>query len=274
MASIFRTDLLAGKKVFVTGGGTGINKEIVLAFMQHGADAAIMGRRIQKLEEAKTELEAKTGRTCHVYRGDVRNVEQVKAAVDAAVTAMGQIDVLVNGAAGNFPATLDSLSYNAFKTVIEIDLLGTFNVIKAVYERTMKHTGGNIINISMTLHYTGTIGQAHAGAAKAGIDALTKVFANELGPKNIRVNGIAPGPIADTVGMDKLSSGKSAEALSELVPLGRYGTKAEIAQAALYLYAADYVTGHTLVVDGGQWMITTQMILSDPDLRNLWRGKL
>jgi peroxisomal 2,4-dienoyl-CoA reductase len=274
MASIFRTDLLAGKKVFVTGGGTGINKEIVLAFMQHGADAAIMGRRIQKLEEAKAELEAKTGRICHVCRGDVRSVEEVKAAVDAAVRAMGQIDVLVNGAAGNFLATLDRLSYNAFKTVIEIDLLGTFNVIKAVYERTMKHTGGNIINISTTLHYTGTIAQAHAGAAKAGIDALTKVFANELGPKNIRVNGIAPGPIADTVGMDKLSQRKNTESFTELIPLGRYGTKAEVAQAALYLYAADYVTGHTLVVDGGQWMTISQMIISDLDLRSLWRGKL
>jgi len=274
MASAFRSDLLAGKKVFVTGGGTGICKEIVLAYMQHGAEAAIMGRRLGKLQEAKAELEAKTGMTCHICQGDVRNVEQVKAAVDKAVTAMGQIDILVNGAAGNFPATLDMLSFNAFKSVIDIDLLGTFNVTKAVYERTMKHTGGLIINITMTIHYSGTFGQVHSSAAKAGVDAITRVLATELGPKGIRVNGIAPGSIADTVGMDKLSQGRSEQSLSEFIPLSRYGTKSEIAQAALYLFAAEYVSGHNLVVDGAQWLVGLNPIAFDADMRKLWRAKL
>lgn len=270
----FRPDLMTGKKVFVTGGGSGISKEIALVCMQHGADTAIMGRRRDKLEEAKAEFEAKTGKTCIVCQGDVRSVEQVKAAVETAVSQLGRIDVLVNGAAGNFNATLDQMSYNAYRTVLDINLLGTFNVIKAVYERTMQHTGGLIVNISMTLHYTGTIGQSHQGAAKAGMDALTRVLACELGPKSIRVCGIAPGAIADTVGMDKLGQGRLGEQITELIPLGRFGTKSEIAQAVLYLYGAEYVTGHTVVVDGGQWLISTQRVAIDETRLKLWRGKL
>mmetsp|Transcript_10970 Transcript_10970/g.21475 ORF Transcript_10970/g.21475 Transcript_10970/m.21475 type:complete len:274 (+) Transcript_10970:70-891(+) len=273
MASIFRPDLLAGKKVFVTGGGTGICKEIVLGFMLHGADAAIMGRRRDKLEEAKLELEQKTGRTCVVCPGDVRNVEEVKQAVETAVNALGQIDILVNGAAGNFPATLDQMSYRAFRAVIEIDLIGTFNVTKAVYERTMKLTGGLIINISMTLQYNGMIAMSHSASAKAGIDALTKVFAAELGPRNIRVVGLAPGSIEGTEGMEKLGGGKQ-NFVTDLIPLGRFGTKSEMAQACLFAYAAEYLTGTTLVVDGGQWLTVPQFYILLDEMKKAWRNKL
>mmetsp|Transcript_10970 Transcript_10970/g.21476 ORF Transcript_10970/g.21476 Transcript_10970/m.21476 type:complete len:274 (+) Transcript_10970:904-1725(+) len=273
MASFFRPDLLAGKKVFVTGGGTGIAKEIVLAFMQHGADVAIMGRRRDKLEEAKLELEQKTGRTCVVCPGNVKSVEEVKGAVDTAMTALGGIDILVNGAAGNFQATLDQLSYNAFRTVVETGLIGTFNVTKTVYERALKHSGGLIINISMTFHYNGMIGQSHSSASKAGIDALTKVFAAELGPRNIRVVGIAPGSIGETVGMDRIGE-EMLEIAKENIPLGRLGTKLDVAQVALYVCAADYLHGHTLVIDGGGWLTLTQYFLLTQQWRDLWRGKL
>lgn len=273
MESIYRSDLLAGKTVFVTGGGTGICKEIVKAFMLHGADAAIMGRRLDMLQETKAELEGLTARTCVVCQGDVRKVEEVKAAVDNAVSTLGKIDILVNGAAGNFLATLDQLSYRAFRAVVEIDLIGTFNVTKAVYERSMKASGGLIINISMTLQINGMIGQAHAAAAKSGIDALTKVFAAELGPKNIRVVGIAPGSIADTVGADKLGDGQH-DRVAPFIPLGRLGGKSEIAEAALYVCAAEYMTGNTLIVDGGQWLTVPQFYLIDENMRKAWRGKL
>jgi peroxisomal 2,4-dienoyl-CoA reductase len=157
MQSAFRPDLLAGKKVFVTGGGTSMGKEIVLAYMQHGADAAIMGRRREKLEEAKAELEAKTGRTCHVCQGDVRDVEQVKAAVEAAVTALGQIDVLVNGAAGNYFAALDKLSYRAYKTVIRDQLTRHFqrhqDSLRADYEAHWREHHQHHSNPSLHWHY-------------------------------------------------------------------------------------------------------------------------
>lgn len=273
MASIFSRDLLAGKKVYITGGGSGIGKEIAMTVMQHGADVAIMGRRRAVLEEAKAELEALTGKRCYVCQGDVRKVEEVKAAVEAAVAAMGQIDILVNGAAGNFVATLDTLTYNAFKAVVDIDLVGTFNVTKTVYERTMKLTGGVIINLSLTTHLNGTVGTAHASAAKAGVDALTKVFAAELGPKNIRVIGLSPGPTDGTEGMERLGKGIHAK-IAEMIPLGRYAQKSEVAQAVLYVCKADYMTGTILSLDGGMWLTGAQFTMLDEGMMNKWRPKL
>jgi NAD(P)-dependent dehydrogenase (short-subunit alcohol dehydrogenase family) len=116
------------------------------------------------------------------------------------------------------------------------------------------------------------MGQAHSASGKAGVDALTRVFANKLGPKHIRVNVIAPGFIADTVGIRKLQLEQKQQAYSDLIPLGRYGTKFDIGQAALYLYGADYVTGHCLVVDGGQWLISNQLVTFDEDYKKLWRA--
>mmetsp|Transcript_222 Transcript_222/g.270 ORF Transcript_222/g.270 Transcript_222/m.270 type:complete len:274 (-) Transcript_222:66-887(-) len=273
MTSIFTKDLVAGQKFYITGGGSGIGKEIALTVMQHGGDVAIMGRRKNVLEETKAELERLTGKTCIVCQGDVRKVEEVKAAVDLAVNSLGKIDVLVNGAAGNFVAPLDTLGYNAFKAVVDIDLIGTFNVTKAVYERTMKHTGGVIINLSLTMHYNGSIGTAHASAAKAGVEALTKVFAAELGPRNIRVLGISPGPTDETEGMERMGKGLK-ERIQELVPLGRYAKKSEVAQAVLFATKAEYLTGTIVVLDGGTWLTGSQFTMCDDRVRNWWRPKL
>lgn len=135
---------------------------------------------------------------------------------------MGKIDILVNGAAGNFLAAFESLSINAFRTVLEIDTLGTFIVTKIAYEKALKGKPGVIINISANLYYNGCALQTHSGTAKAGVDAMTKHLAVELGPKKIRVVGICPGPINNTVGMEKLSQGESKE-VAKYMPLQRNG---------------------------------------------------
>jgi len=150
-------------------------------------------------------------------------------------------------------------------------------VTKAVYTKYMKQNGGNIINVSATLYYCGTLLQSHSGAAKAAIDALTKHYSVELGPKKIRVNGIAPGPIAGTEGMDKLSKPEDKSKFEAWIPLQRFGTVDDIANSALFLAsdASSYMTGHTMVVDGGQYLSVGNYTLMYPGAQEQWRlGKL
>lgn len=256
MSTYFNPDLLAGKVAFVTGGGSGIGRAIVKRFMEHGATAVIASRNREKLDAAAAELIAATGGKCLAVQADVREPEQVEAAIDLAVRTYGRLDIVVNNAAGNFLAPAATLSYKGFATVHGIDTLGTFNVTKAAFTRWLKDHGGNIINISATLHYTGTPFQVHAGSAKAAIDAMTKHLAVEWGPAGIRVNGIAPGPIDDTEGMKRLAPGGLKDKLAKQIPLGRFGHADEIANTALFLAsdAASYVTGAIFVVDGGAWL--------------------
>jgi len=256
MTKYFDSNLLAGKVAFVTGGGSGIGRAIVQRFLEHGADAVIASRNRERLEAAAKELEAATGRRCVPVVADVREPEQVEAAIDLAVTTFGRLDVLVNNAAGNFLAPAATLSYKGFATVHGIDTLGTFNVTKAAFTRWLKAHGGSIINISATLHYAGVPFQVHAGSAKAAIDAMTRHLAVEWGPAGIRVNCIAPGPIDDTEGMKRLAPPGMKEKLEKQIPLGRFGRADEIANMALFLAsdAASYVTGAIFVVDGGAWL--------------------
>lgn len=254
--SVFRDDILAGKVAFVTGGGSGICKGITQAFMAHGADAAIVGRKADRLEAAAKEMSEATGRTCIATPADVRDPKLVEAALEATLDRFGKIDIVVNGAAGNFLCPAATMSYNAFKTVLEIDTIGTFNVTRAAFERSLRDNGGVVLNISATLHYAATPLQAHASAAKAAIDSLTKSCALEWGSLGIRVNAIAPGPIDDTEGMAKLAPPDMKEKLEKAVPLQRFGTVGDIANAALFLAsdAASYVHGEIFVVDGGAWL--------------------
>eukprot|EP00920_Eleutheroschizon_duboscqi_P020803 GHVT01049147.1.p1 GENE.GHVT01049147.1~~GHVT01049147.1.p1 ORF type:complete len:266 (-),score=9.81 GHVT01049147.1:453-1250(-) len=225
-----------------------------------------------------------TGRRCWPVVADVRNPEAVDRAIDEALEAAGKIDILINGAAGNFLCQLDKLSYNGFKSVMEIDAHGTFIVSQAVFRKCFKETGnGLILNISMTLHYTGTLAQGHAGAAKAAIDALTKHMAVEWGPYGVRVNGIAPGPIADTEGMRRLYTGNkesshggkttnAMDMMTTLIPLQRLGTSRDIGNAAAFLAMeeASFITGATLVVDGGQWLTVGNFTALDPANIRRW----
>ncbi len=255
--SIFKPNLLEGQVAFVTGGGSGIGKAIVRRFLEHGCDVVIASRNLEKLEAAANELSAATGRRCLAVKADVREPTEVENAIDFAVRTLGRLDIVVNNAAGNFLSPAAALSYKGFATVHAIDTLGTFNVSKAAFARWLRDHGGNIINISMTLHYTGTPLQVHAGTAKAAIDAMTKHLAVEWGPAKIRVNGIAPGPISDTEGMKRLAPGSDIlKKLERQVPLGRFGTVDEVADMALFLSspAAAWVTGATFVIDGGAWL--------------------
>ncbi|PFH35144.1 2,4-dienoyl CoA reductase 2, peroxisomal family protein [Besnoitia besnoiti] len=229
--SSFRGDCLKGKVAFITGGGSGICKEIARQFMLHGASVAIASRDQKKLHDAAELLASETGGCCFPVTMDVRKESQVVSAVDAAMAKFGKIDILVNGAAGNFLCSAEKLSYKGFKTVMEIDAHGSFIVSKTVFEKCFKPAaqradlgaarglgetvrgrqsddagcGKVILNISMTLHYTATLLQTHAGVAKAAVDAMTKHLAVEWGPYNVRVNSIAPGAVADTVGLSKLN---------------------------------------------------------------------
>lgn len=240
------------KVVFVAGGTTGINFGIAQSFVALGAKIAVLSRKQENIDTAVAALRADGGDAAG-YVGDVRNIESLGAAFEAVAAQWGPIDALISGAAGNFVAEAEKLSANGFKTVIDIDLLGCFNVIRAAFPHLRK-PGAAIVNITAPQSWLPTPFQIHVCAAKAGIDQVTRTAAIEWGPYGIRVNSIAPGPIADTEGMRRLAPTPAAEkAWTDSVPLRRWGTKTEIAKAAQWLCSEDaaYVTGIVLPVDGG-----------------------
>lgn len=253
--STFATNILRDRVAIVTGGGTGVGRSIAEALLRHGCDVVVLGRRAELLAATADALSRATGRRCLAVPGDVREPEQLEHAVAVAVAQLGSLDIVVNNAAGNFLSSASELDYEGFRTVVEIDTLGTFNMCKAAYP-ALARRGGSILNISATLHYRGTSMQIHPAAAKAAIDALTRNLAIEWGPVGIRVNAIAPGPIDDTEGIRRLLPAPMREQIRTTIPLQRFGRTHDIASAALFLAseAASYITGVVLVVDGGSWM--------------------
>lgn len=257
---IFVDGILKGHVAFVTGGGTGITGGVARALAEAGANVALVSRRLEHLEPAANAInEARGGNETMgealAIAADVRNPEEVEKGIAATVARFGKVDIVVNGAAGNFLCAAAELSPNGFGTVVDIDLKGSFNVCRAAFAQLKEHRG-QILNISATLHYLGTPMQLHVSAAKAGVDALTKNLAVEWGPYGIRVNAIAPGPIADTEGMKRLVPEPVKEKLKKRIPLGRFGLIRDVEQAAVFLCsdAANFINGAILVVDGGQWM--------------------
>jgi peroxisomal 2,4-dienoyl-CoA reductase len=263
---IFAEGILKGQVAFVTGGGTGITGGVARALAEAGANVVLVSRRLEHLEPAAkviNEARADSSSMGEAFpiAADVRNPTEVEKAIAAAVGRFGSVDIVVNGAAGNFLCAAEELSPNGFGTVVDIDLKGSFNVCRAAFEE-LKKNRGQILNISATLHYLGTPMQLHVSAAKAGVDALTKNLAVEWGPYGIRVNAIAPGPIADTEGMKRLVPEPIKEKLKQRIPLGRFGLIKDIENAALFLCsdAASFVNGAILVVDGGQWMAANRLV--------------
>jgi peroxisomal 2,4-dienoyl-CoA reductase len=257
---IFADNILQGKVAFVTGGGTGITGGIARAFAEHGAKLAITSRNPEHLIPQKQFIE-ENGSECFALAADVRDYAAVENAIAKTVEHYGRIDIVVNGAAGNFLCAADQLSANGFGTVVDIDTKGTFNVCRAAFEE-LKKSKGQILNISATLHYLATPMQIHVSAAKAGVDAITRNLSAEWGRHGIRVNGIAPGPIEDTEGMKRLLMPELKEKITKKIPLGRFGRIADIENAALFLAsdAASYINGVTLVVDGGSWLLGTSLM--------------
>src|SRR6478672_10002900 len=257
---IFIEGILDGHVAFVTGGGTGITGGVARALAEAGASVALVSRQIDHLEPAAVAINENGGQAFAVA-ADVRNPGEVEKAIAATVEHFGHIDIVVNGAAGNFLCLAEQLSPNGFGSVVDIDLKGTFNVCRAAFEQ-LKENRGQILNISATLHYLGTPMQLHVSAAKAGVDALTRNLAVEWGRHGIRVNAIAPGPIEDTEGMKRLVPEPIKEKLKKNIPLGRFGRISDIEWAALFLCsdAASFINGAMLVVDGGQWLSATKFM--------------
>src|SRR5262244_3814687 len=241
--TIFADGLLNGRVAFVTGGGTGITGGVARAFAEAGAHVALVSRKMDHLQPAADAINNNGGKAIPVV-ADVRQPEAVEQAVAQTVEQFGKIDIVVNGAAGNFLCAAEELSPNGFGTVVDIDLKGTFNVCRATFAQLKEHHG-QVLNISATLHYLGTPLQLHVSAAKAGVDALTRNLAVEWGRHGIRVNAIAPGPIEDTEGMKRLVPEQIKQKLRQRVPLGRFGLIADIEKAAVFLCsdAASYING-------------------------------
>src|SRR6478752_1659357 len=256
---VFADDILRDKVAFVTGGGTGITGGVARAFAEHGAKLAIASRNEENLIPMKQFIE-ENGGECLAVAADVRDYAAIDNAIAKTVEHYGKIDIVVNGAAGNFLCPADQLSPNGFGTVVDIDTKGTFNVCRAAFEH-LKSSKGQILNISATLHYLATPYQIHVSAAKAGVDAITRNLSAEWGRHGIRVNGIAPGPIEDTEGMKRLVPDAVKEMIKKKVPIGRFGQIEDIENAALFLCseAASYINGVTLVVDGGNWLMGTSL---------------
>ncbi|KAF2751261.1 peroxisomal 2,4-dienoyl-CoA reductase-like protein SPS19 [Sporormia fimetaria CBS 119925] len=271
MSNVWRDGIFENKVVFCTGGAGSICSAQVRAMVHLGANACIIGRNVQKTENMARDIETarKGSRVLGLGGVDVRSPEALAKAAEKCAKELGAIDFVIAGAAGNFLATIDQLSPNAMKSVIDIDVLGSYNTLKAtlpyLVESAAKHktdgrtppangTGGRIIFVSATLHYSGTPLQTHASVAKAGVDAMAMAVAIEQGPKGITSNVIAPGPIAETEGIARLSKA-SAKEHAKGIPSGRWGTVKEIADATIYLFSdsGNYVNGSTVVVDGGQW---------------------
>jgi len=267
-ASVFRPGLLAGQVALITGGGTGIGYGIAELLAELGAHVVLASRKPEHLDAAVERLKAAGGEASSVPV-DVRDAEAVKVAVAQVVAERGRIDLLVNNAAGNFYAPSETLSANAWRSVVEIDLFGTFYCSQAVAPVMRGQGGGRIVNISMTLHYRGWPQMAHATAAKAGVDALTRTLAVEWAPAGIRVNAIAPGPIP-TEGVrrafapppgsgvpDPFAIQQAMDAYAKrAIPLQRWGAPRDIANVVAFLAspAGDWITGAILVVDGGEWL--------------------
>ena len=272
--SVFRPGLLDGQVALVTGGGTGIGFGISKLLSALGAHVVIASRKPEHLEQALAGITNAGGKASTVAL-DVRDQPRVKAAVDEIVAQHGRIDLLVNNAAGNFYAPSATLSANAWRSVLEIDLFGTFYCSQAVYPIMAQQGGGRIVSTSMTLHYRGWPLMAHATAAKAGVDALTRTLAVEWAPQRSRVNAIAPGPIP-TEGVRKAFTPPADSGVPDVfaaterhmaayaekgIPLGRWGSPEDIANMVAFLAspAGDWITGAIFVIDGGEWLAKPSM---------------
>jgi len=240
-----------GATVFVAGGTSGINLGIAHGFAAAGANVAVMSRNADRVASARDDLARHGGKVLGVV-GDVRHMDQVEAAMAQAHEALGPFDVLVSGAAGNFLCPALDLSSNGFRVVVEIDLIGTFHVMRAGFDHA-RRPGASFINISAPQSTSPAPMQVHACAAKAGLDQVMRVLALEWGPLGVRVNSIMPGPIAGTGGLAKLVAASEQEAFAARVPLRRVGEWQDIANLAMFLASpmASFITGALIPADGG-----------------------
>jgi NAD(P)-dependent dehydrogenase (short-subunit alcohol dehydrogenase family) len=250
-------DVLAGKVVWITGGGTGLGRAMAIRFAELGARMALSGRRSEPLEEVAGVIRADGG-DATVVPLDIREPKAVQSALDAVLADAGRVDVLVNNAAGNFLCPSEELSPNAFATVVAIVLHGTFHCTRAVGRHWIAaKQPGNILNIATTYAWTGSAFVLPSACAKAGVVAMTRSLAVEWARHGIRLNAIAPGPIPTEGAFSRLLP--TQELLDERIsriPAGRFGKPEELAELASYLVsdASDWIRGEVVTLDGGEWL--------------------
>ncbi|MBL4845347.1 MAG: SDR family oxidoreductase [Planctomycetes bacterium] len=271
---MFQSDLLAGKVIVITGGGTGLGKSMALRFAELGAKLVLTSRRQEVIDEAKAEIEAAGGEALAVTC-DVRDFPQVEAMMEAAVEHFGRVDCLVNNAAGNFLCPSEKLSPNAFASVLGIVLQGSFHCALAfghhVIARGGKESGGgNVISITTTYATHGSAYVLPSACAKSGVLTMTKSLAVEWAKYGIRVNAIAPGPFPTEGAWAKLMPPGMDELLSpDKIPARRFGEHHELANLAAYLLAdgSAYLTGREITIDGGESLMAGEfnsLTLMDP----------
>jgi len=257
---MLRDETLAGKTIVVTGGGSGLGKSMTKYFLELGANVAISSRNLEKLQNTASELEQETGGKCLPVQCDVRNYEEVEQMLQLVLDEFGEVDVLLNNAAGNFISPTERLSANAFDTIIDIVLKGSKNCTLAFgkhwIDKKTKNT--SILNIVTTYAWTGSAYVVPSATAKAGVLAMTRSLAVEWAKYGIRCNAIAPGPFPTKGAWDRLLPGdlKDKFDLAKKVPLKRVGDHQELANLAAYLVSdfSAYVNGEVITIDGGEWL--------------------
>lgn len=272
--SIFRADAFADKVIIVTGGGSGIGRCTAHELASLGAQVVITGRKIEKLEKIAAEISEDGGKV-HFIVCDNRDEEQVKSMIAEVIEKFGKLDGLVNNAGGQFPSTLESISANGFDAVVRNNLHSTFYLMREAYNQWMAKHGGSIVNMAADM-WGGMPGMGHSGAARSGVDNLTKTASVEWGRSGVRVNCVAPGWIISS-GMDNYSGDFAKFIIPSLagnVPLKRMGTESEISSAICYLLsdAAAFVSGVTLRVDGAASQGTRMYPLADASNSHSFNG--
>ncbi|GAW20654.1 hypothetical protein ANO14919_101620 [Xylariales sp. No.14919] len=284
LSNVWKDGIFDGRVVFVTGGAGTICSAQTRAMVHLGANACIIGRNVEKTESVAADIATarKGAKVLGIGGCDVRDPESLTKAAERCVKELGAIDFVIAGAAGNFVAPITGLSSKGFKTVMEIDVLGTYNTVKATIPHLIESakrnpnpstnglTGGRILYVSATFHYAGMPMQAHVSAAKASVDSISASVALEFGPYGVTSNVVAPGGIEGTEGMERLSSKQlNHKEAAKRIPSGRLGTIRDIADATVYLFsdAGNYVNGEVLVVDGADWRNKGMGVGRDADMQ-------
>jgi NAD(P)-dependent dehydrogenase (short-subunit alcohol dehydrogenase family) len=257
---MLRDNALKGKTIVVTGGGSGLGKAMTRYFLELGAKVAISSRNLEKLQNTAKELEQETGGKCLAVKCDVRHYDEVEAMLKTVLDNFGQVDVLLNNAAGNFISPTERLSANAFDTIIDIVLKGTKNCTLAFGKHWIdtKQERSKVLNIVTTYAWTGSGYVVPSAAAKAGVLAMTRSLAVEWAKYGMQFNAIAPGPFPTKGAWDRLLPGnlKDKFDMAKKVPLNRVGEHQELANLAAYLISdfSSYINGEVITIDGGEWL--------------------
>jgi citronellol/citronellal dehydrogenase len=241
--------LLDGKVALVTGGGTGIGKAIATELARAGADIVLAARRAEVLDEAASAIASETGRAVTPLQVDIRVLDTVEALAAEVASRWGQVDILVNNAGGQFPQPAEDFSPNGWRTIIDLNLNGTWNMTQALGRQMLEGRGGTICNIVMTVG-RGNPGIAHSGAARAAVTELTRSLSFEWGPK-VRINCVGPGSVV-TEGFEGTYDDGVLDDIAD-TPIPHPGTVQDIANGVVYLVspAGRFITGETLMIDGG-----------------------